>query len=79
MDAYTRAARWHTSSIYGDTPIIGYPSVYDASGIYRYYEPPQPPWWHRPVASSRWPTEVYEKVRDALAALFLAELRAMTP
>jgi len=77
MDAYTRLARWHTSSIYGDSPVLGYPSVYDASGIYRYYESPLSP-WSRPVPSFRWPAEVYEQVRDALANLFLAELRAVT-
>ena len=77
MDAYARAARWHTSSIYGDTPIIGYPSIYDAAGIYRYGGPPEPPSWSRPVPSHRWPTEVYEQVRVALANVFLAELRAM--
>ena len=79
MDTYRRRARWHTSSIYGDSPAFGYASIYDASGIYRYYEPPRPPWWSRPVPSFRWPAEVYKQVRDAMADLFLAELWAVRP
>jgi hypothetical protein len=71
---------WHLSSIYSDPPRGGYQSIYDASGVYRYpYEPLRETRWKRSLPSLFWPVEVFEQVRDALADLLLAELRAVTP
>jgi hypothetical protein len=71
---------WHSSSIYSDPPGDGYQSVYDASGVYRYpYEPLRKTWRKRALPSLFWPVEVFEQVRDALADLLLAQLRAVTP
>jgi hypothetical protein len=71
---------WHSSSIYSEPPRGGYQSIYDASGVYRYpYEPLRETRWKRPLPSLFWPVEVFEQVRDALADLLLAELRAVTP
>jgi hypothetical protein len=71
---------WHSSWIYSEPPRGGYQGIYDASGVYRYpYEPLRETWWKRPLPSLFWPVEVFEQVRDALADLLLAELRAVTP
>jgi hypothetical protein len=71
---------WHSSSIYSDPPRGGYQSLYDASGIYRYpYDPLREAWGKRRLPSLFWPLEVFDQVRDALADLLLAELRARTP
>jgi hypothetical protein len=71
---------WHSSSIYSEPPRRGYQSIYDASGVYRYpYEPLRETRWKRRLSSLLWPVEVFEQVRDALADLLLAELRAVTP
>ena len=71
---------WHSSSIYSNPPRGGYQSLYDASGIYRYpYDPLREAWGKRRLPSLFWPLEVFDQVRDALADLLLAELRARTP
>jgi hypothetical protein len=70
---------WYLSSIYSHPPRGRYQSIYDASGVYRY---PYEPLWEtrqRRLPSLLWPVEVFEQVRDALADLLLAELRAVTP
>jgi hypothetical protein len=71
--------RWRSSSVYSELSQGGYQGIYDASGVYRYpYEPLRETWWKRPLPSLFWPVEVFEQVRDALADLLLAELRAVT-
>ena len=71
--------RWRSNSIYSEPSRGSYQGIYDPSGVYRYpYEPLLETWWKRPLASLFWPVEVFEQVRDALADLLLAELRAVT-
>jgi hypothetical protein len=72
--------RWRSSSIYSEPSRGGYQGIYDASGVYKYpYEPVREMWWKRPLPSLFWPVEVFEQVRNALADLLLAQLRAVTP
>jgi hypothetical protein len=76
-------ARYRSAAIYTPPfePPASYWSPYERWGIYRYPFDIEREYWEpgRPLPSLFWPPAVFEQVRDVLAELLVASLRAATP